>query len=159
MKLIFIILLTLILTACRTTSDTFSRNTEINREMLECLELQKQANTSVLDPLLSRYKATIKKTERHYAPPDSTGQQPIISETEYDIELEGEETAISNKKTNSQANLSNDKKKTDTGKQIEHQDKKTDSRLFRPPKWMITAFFILLVIGIIYKYRKMIVHN
>lgn len=159
MKLIFIILLTLILTACRTTSDAFSRNTEINREMLERLELHKQANTSVLDSLLSRYKATIKKTERQYAPPDSTGQQPIISETEYNIELEGEETAISNKKTNSQANLSNDKKKTDTGKQIEHQDKKTDSRLFRPPKWMIAVFFILLIIGIIYKCRKMIVHN
>lgn len=159
MKLIIIILLALILTGCRTTTDTFSRRTEINQEMLERLELQKQTNTSVLDSLLSHYKATIKKTERHYALPDSTGQQPIISETEYDIELEGEETAISNKKTNSQTNLSDDKKKIDTGKQIENQDKKTDSRLFRPPKWMIVAFFILLAIGIIYKCRKMIVHN
>lgn len=159
MKLVFIILSTLILTGCRTTSDAFSRETEINRETLERLELQKQTNTSVLDSLLSHYKATIKKTERHYAPPDSTGQQPIISETEYDIELEGEETAISNRKTNSQADLSNDKKAIDTGKQIEKQDKKTDSRLFRPPKWMITVLFIILVIGIIYKCRKMIVHN
>ncbi len=159
MKLIIIILLALILTGCRTTTDTISRRTEINREMLERLELQKQTNTSVLDSLLSHYKATIKKTERHYAPPDSTGQQPIISETEYDIELEGEETAISNKKTNSLADLSNDKKKTDTGKQIENKDKETDSRLFRPPKWMIVALFILLAIGLIYKCRKMIVHN
>lgn len=159
MKLIIIILLALILTSCRTTTDAFSRRTEINREMLERLELQKQTKTSVLDSLLSHYKATIKKTERHYAPPDSTGQQPIISETEYDIELEGEETAISNKNTNSQTNLSDDKKKIDTGKQIENQDKKTDSRLFRPPKWMIVVFFILLAIGIIYKCRKMIVHN
>ncbi|WP_099463408.1 hypothetical protein [Parabacteroides provencensis] len=159
MKLTIIILLALILTGCRTTTDTFSRRTEINREMLERLELQKQTNTSVLDSLLSRYKATIKKTERHYAPPDSTGQQPIISETEYNIELEGDETAISNQNINSQADLSNNKKSIDTSKQIENQNKKTDSRLFRPPKWMIVVLFIILVIGIIYKCRKMIVHN
>lgn len=159
MKLILIILSTLILTGCRSTSDTFSRETEINREALERLDFQKQTNTSVLDSLLSRYKATIKKTERHYAPPDSTGNQPIISETEYNIELEGEDTTISNQKVNSQVDLSNNKKNTDTGKQTENMDKKTDSRLFRPPKWMIAVFFIILVIGIIYKCRKMIVHN
>lgn len=159
MKQIFIILLVLTLTSCRTTSDTYSRETEINRKTLERLDFQKQTNTSVLDSLFSHYKATIKKTERRYAPPDSTGQQPIISETEYNIELEGDETAISNKKTNSLADLSNDKKKTDTGKQIENKDKETDSRLFRPPKWMIVALFILLAIGLIYKCRKMIVHN
>ncbi|WP_347146294.1 hypothetical protein [Parabacteroides goldsteinii] len=159
MKLKLFILFTLILTACRTTSETLNRDSDTNRKMLERLEFHKQTNSSVLDSLLSHYKATIKKTERFYAPPDSIGNQPIISETQYDIELEGDETAISNKKSENKTDLNNDKKKDDIRKQIEYQDKKTDRRIFKPPQWMIATFFIILVIGIIYKCRKIIVHD
>lgn len=159
MKLKLFILFSLILTACQTTSETLNRDSEINRETLERLEFHKRTNSSVLDSLLSHYRATIKKTERFYAPPDSIGHQPIISETQYNIELEGEETAISNKKAENKTDLSNDKKKTDIHKQIEYQDKKTDSRLFKPPRWIIAVLSIILVTGIIYKCRKIIVHD
>ena len=159
MRVKLFILFSLILTACRTTSETLNRDSDINRETLEHLEFHKRTNSSVLDSLLSHYRATIKKTERFYAPPDSFGNQPIISETRYDIELEGKETAISNKKAENETDLSNDKKKNDIRKQIEYQDKKTDSRLLKPPRWMIATLSIILVIGIIYKCRKIIVHD
>ncbi|MBP3517772.1 MAG: hypothetical protein J6K31_05100 [Parabacteroides sp.] len=159
MVLKLFILFFLILTACRTASETSNRDSEISRETLERLELHKQTNSSVLDSLLSHYRATIKKTERFYAPPDSIGNQIVISETQYDIELEGEETTISNQKKENRTGLSNDQKENDIRKQIEHQDKKTDSRLFKPPRWMIATLSIILAIGIIYKCRKIIVHD
>lgn len=156
MKLILIALTAVILIGCRTSSETFDRQTEIDRETLEHLDFQKQTASSVLDSILSRFNATIKKTERHYAPPDSAGNQAVVAETEYDINLEGETTAVSQKTTRQDTNLTDDKKARETGKKIETGVKQTDSRLLRPPQWLVVVALMILIIGIIYKYRKKI---
>lgn len=158
MKLTIITLFALLLAGCRTSSETFNRQEEINRETLERLTIQQQTSSSVLDSILSRYKATILKTERIYSRPDSTGSQAIISETEYKVDLEGEKQTITAKKKDQNTDLINDKTEQVTDRISEARDKETDSRLFKPPSWLVASFFIILVISIFLYCRKRFVH-
>lgn len=158
MKLTVITLLALFLASCRTSSETFNRQEELNRETFERLTIQQQNTSSVLDSILSRYKATILKTERIYSCPDSTGSQAIISETEYKVDLEGEKQTITAKNKNQNSALINDKTEQVTDRISEARDKETDSRLFKPPSWLVAAFFIILVISVFLYCRKRFVH-
>lgn len=159
MKLIITALLTFVLIGCRTSSEAFARQEEVNRESLERLSIREQSTSSVLDSILSRYKATIKKTERIYGLPDSTGSQPIISETEYKVDLAGEKTTITAHNEDRNANLTNDKTENQISRIDESKDKETDSRLFKPPSWLTAIFFILLIISVFLYFRNKFVHN
>lgn len=158
MRLTIIVLLALFLTGCRTSSETFNRQEELNRETFERLTIQQQNTSSVLDSILFRYKATILKTERIYSCPDSTDSQAIISETEYKVDLEGEKQTITAKNKNQNSALINDKTEQVTDRISEARDKETDSRLFKPPSWLVAAFFIILVISVFLYCRKRFVH-
>lgn len=158
MRLTVIVLLALFLTGCRTSSETFNRQEELNRETFERLTIQQQNTSSVLDSILFRYKATILKTERIYSCPDSTDSQAIISETEYKVDLEGEKQTITAKNKNQNSALINDKTEQVTDRISEARDKETDSRLFKPPSWLVAAFFIILVISVFLYCRKRFVH-
>lgn len=158
MRLTVIVLLALFLTGCRTSSETFNRQEELNRETFERLTIQQQNTSSVLDSILFRYKATILKTERIYSCPDSTDSQAIISETEYKVDLEGEKQTITTKNKNQNSALINDKTEQVTDRISEARDKETDSRLFKPPSWLVAAFFIILVISVFLYCRKRFVH-
>lgn len=157
MKLASILLAILFFSGCRTTQEVFTRQSKINEELTEHLDIQRKTSAAVLDSILSHYNATVSKLERQYALPDSSGYQAVISETEYHIDLIGETTTIRNRDTFQQEVLSNDVKLTTAGQKNESKGKKTDNRLFRPPQWFFVSFLILLVIGIIYyTYRKSI---
>lgn len=158
MKLTIIILSVLFLVGCRTSSETFNRQEEIHRETVERLTIQEQNTSTVLDSILSRYKATILKIERTYSLPDSTGCQAIISETEYKVDLEGDKQTITTRNKNQNTNLTSDKTENATVRINEAGDKETDSRLFRPPSWLVAALFIILVISIFLYCRKRFVH-
>ena len=158
MKLTIITFSVLFLTGCRTSSETSNRQKEINQETVERLTIQQQKTSSVLDSILSRYKATILKTERIYSLPDSTGSQAIISETEYKVDLEGERQTITTRNNDQNTNLTGDKTENDAVRINEARDKETDSRLFKPPSWLVAAFFIILVISIFLYCRKRFVH-
>lgn len=158
MKLTIITLLVLFLVGCRTSSETFNRQKEINQETVERLTIQQQNTSSVLDSILSRYKATILKTERIYSRTDSTGSQAIISETEYKVDLEGERQTITTRNNDQNTNLTGDKTENETIRINEAREKETDSRLFKPPAWLVAAFFIILIISIFLYCRKRFVH-
>lgn len=160
MKLISTILLALTLTACRTSSEVYTRQEEINREAFDRLMIEQQNTSSYLDVILSKYKATIKKTERLYAPPaDSTGYQAIISETEYDIKLKGDKKITSGKEDKLNTTLVNDKLSKDTLLMNTARNKESDSRILKPPNWFTAIFFILLIISVFFFFRKKFVHN
>lgn len=152
MRLVVILLMSIVCVCCRTTSETSSREAKINNQTWEYSEMQKQSASAILDSILSRYKATIRKIERNYSIPDTAGNQYIISETESDIELNQETTNIINHSQNTDINVFDNKKEIETGQQTEYQNKEIDSHIFKPPKWLIVALLILIVI--LYKYRK-----
>lgn len=156
MKLTITILAILLFSGCRATQKVYTRQAELNKELVENLNVQRQTSAMVLDSILSYYNAKVTKTERLYTLPDSTGQQAVISETEYNVDLSGKITTLRNQNNNQHVALVNDKKMKETGRQYENCDEKTDSRLFHPPEWFYVSFLILVVTGIIFykKYTK-----
>lgn len=154
MKLFVSVLSFLLLVGCKTTSTDYNKECRYSSELLESTSMQGIESHFDVDSFLRKYNVKIKGTHRVYGKPDSAGVQPVISENDYAIDLEGDEQSVNKRSNQSNLNLKGDKKKTGNGVLNESGQNNTDSRIFRPPEWICYVFGLILMLFIIYKTKK-----
>jgi hypothetical protein len=148
MKLYLYLLFALLMSACRTTSGTYSEERDVmNSRLLESWK-NELFSQSVVDSLFKKLSFSLRATITKFAPADSCGRQSLDSITE--LSLAGEQQTAQSTTTNTVAGTEEQQTEKAEGadKTKIAQTLQTDSRVFRPSEWLwiVLLFFILILI-------------
>lgn len=144
-----------LLHGCRATSETRREDMEWIREAIARMELERVDDRHRIDSILTRYTARIKRIERRYAAPDSSGRQPIASETTYEILLEGDGTATSSSESHGRERIREETGEREAGKLASDSRATANPRPLGLPGWAVaTALAIMLISLIVFILRR-----